>query len=138
MAGKTKPAPGKAKTPQAEDESNPFGADLPKLDLPTEDAPAAPKAGMAGGLMKILGKTLAGASDRDPFADPAPQDKPAPDADAKKPDADQPPATDPFAEGDAKPAADAKPAESGDPFDSGEAKSDDSKKPADTDNDPFK
>lgn len=137
MADKTAPAPGKAKTPKAEDESNPFGADLPKLDLPTEDAPAAPKAGMAGGLMKILGKTLAGASDRDPFADPAPQDKSAPGADTKKPDADQPPATDPFAEGDAKPAADAKPAESGDPFDTGDAKSDDSKKPADTGSDPF-
>ncbi len=139
MAGKTAPTPGKAKTPQAEDESNPFGTDLPKLDLPTEDAPAAPKAGMAGGLMKILGKTLAGASDRDPFADPAPQDKPAADADAdaKKPGADQPPAADPFADGDEKPATDAKPAESGDPFDSGDTKSDDSKKPADSGSDPF-
>ena len=139
MAGKTAPAPGEAKTPQGEDESNPFGTDLPKLDLPTEDAPAAPKAGMAGGLMKILGKTLAGASDRDPFADPAPQDKPAADADAeaKKPGADEPPATDPFADDEEKPAAGAKPETSGDPFESGDTKSDDSKKPADGGSDPF-
>lgn len=138
-AGKAKPAPGGGKTPQAEDEANPFGSDLPKLDLKTEDEPAAPKAGVAGGLFKILGKTLAGQSDRDPFADGAPQSKPAADAEEKKPADDEPPVTDPFADGEAKPEAGAKPAnDAGDPFDSGDAKSEEGKKPADTDNDPFK
>jgi hypothetical protein len=136
--GKSKPEPGDSTPPKAEDDSNPFGSDLPKLDLQMEDQPAGPKAGRGAGLLKILGKTLSGQSDRDPFGDAAPADEPATDADAKKPAADEPPATDPFADDEKKPEAGVKPADAGgDPFDSGDAKSDESKKPADAGGDPF-
>ena len=63
-AAKT-PSTGKSpagKSPAADPpaDANPFGENMPKLDLQVEEEPAAPAANIGGGLINLLGKTLSG------------------------------------------------------------------------------
>ena len=125
-------------------DANPFGENLPKLDLPVDEGPAASAANIGGGLINLLGKTLSGgAADRDPFG-AATKAEPAQDDAAEKQEDAQPPAeapaADPFDDGAGKKADAKKPADAsaGDPFGSGDSKKEDAKKPADKGADPFK
>ncbi len=83
----------------AAEAANPFGENLPKLELEYEDEPASPVMQAAGSVISVLGKAMSSqAADRDPFAPPK-----------KKVEVETPPANEP-----AKPAADA--AGGDDPF----------------------
>jgi hypothetical protein len=117
----TEPAAPKAKAAPAA--ANPFGEDMPKLELEGVEESPGPAANAAGGLIDLLGKTLSGqAADRDPFGPPAKQE-PAPDTEPEKKADTTPPAEAP----PAAPAGDAAP------------KEDSPKKPAaDKDANPFK
>lgn len=111
-AAKTPPAAPKPKEPAAE--ANPFGENMPTLEMQGIDSAPAPGANMGAGILDLLGKTLSGkASHRDPFGE---SPKPAPDEPAKEA-APTPPAkdttNDPFAPA-AKPAPGDEPAEEAD------------------------
>ncbi|MCU0961838.1 MAG: hypothetical protein MUF48_17220 [Pirellulaceae bacterium] len=96
-----KPAasPMKPDAKPAAEAANPFGENLPKLELEYEDEPPSPVMQAAGSVISVLGKAMSSqAADRDPFAPPK-----------KKAEAEAPPANEP-----SQPAADA--AKGDDPF----------------------
>ncbi len=126
-ARKTEPA----LTPQAaapKTEANPFGEDMPKLELEGLDRAPGRAARIGGNLINVLGRTLSGqASDRDPFAEPGKKEA-APD---REPAGHVPvPGGEPEREADATPPA-------AQPLDEAVPQEDAAKKPADTDDDPF-
>ncbi|MHB8973820.1 MAG: hypothetical protein ACYC3X_16540 [Pirellulaceae bacterium] len=119
---------------------NPFGENMPKLDLPVEEEPAAPAANIGRGLIDLLGKTLSGAAtDRDPFGE-AKTETPAQGGPAEK--TDTAPPADPALTADAAPTTDAAPpadaAPTADPFAEGASKKAEAKKPVEKAADPFK
>jgi hypothetical protein len=120
-----KDKPSGAKAPTAESpptNANPFGDNMPKLELDGAEEPADSAANIGSGLIDLLGKTLSGQTgNRDPFGAPAKEEPAQGNEPDKKADA-SPPAETPTAD----PAGDAAP------------KQDPSKKPADKGNDPFK
>ena len=96
---KNKPSGGK--TPTAESpptDANPFGDNMPKLELDGAEEPAGPATNIGGGLVDLLGKTLSGQTgNRDPFGAPA-KEEPAPGNEPDKKAAASPPAKTPAAD----------------------------------------
>ncbi len=70
-AAKSEPQPKTPGAKAAAEAANPFGEDLPKLDLQYDDEPPSPVMQAAGAAISVLGKAISSqATDRDPFAPP--------------------------------------------------------------------